>query len=87
MPTVACFCGHLYSFDSFDGGEDACPRCGEIIVITTGIREISATTAIRQVSVDRPAPGTDQPPVPPWPAPGELRHATARKDGYLAPVK
>jgi hypothetical protein len=31
MTEVACFCGCLFSFD---GGADACPRCGEFASVT-----------------------------------------------------
>jgi hypothetical protein len=37
MTDVACFCGCLFSFD---GGEGACPRCGEVASVTSGRPEI-----------------------------------------------
>ena len=34
MTDVACFCGCCYSFV---GGAGACPSCGEVATVTTGL--------------------------------------------------
>lgn len=33
MAEVACFCGCCFSFD---GGAEACPKCGEVARVRTG---------------------------------------------------
>jgi hypothetical protein len=33
MADVACFCGCCFSFD---GGAEACPKCGEVAGVRTG---------------------------------------------------